>query len=92
MIDTGFNGHLALPPDVIARLKLPVSGVAPVRFADGSEGDVDEFVATLLWDGTRRQAPVMALEFDPLIGMKLLAGQRLTIEVLDGGAVTVEAL
>jgi hypothetical protein len=46
----------------------------------------------ILWDGIRRDVTAMEAENDPLIGMTLLEGHRLTIDAIDGGPVTIEPL
>ena len=53
---------------------------------------MDVYDASIEWDGQVR--PILVLEADdvPLIGMALLYGSRLTIDVVDGGAVTIEPL
>ena len=48
---------------------------------------------TIIWDGQPR--PVRIIETDndePLLGMEFLHGSRVTIEVREGGAVTVDNL
>jgi predicted aspartyl protease len=37
LLDTGFDGFLALPPQQIAGLRLPLHGTELVLFADGRE-------------------------------------------------------
>jgi clan AA aspartic protease len=92
VIDTGFNGFLTLPPPLISGLALPFAGVTRAELGDGSEVDIDVFAATVLWDSHERAVLILGAEGGPLLGMSLLSGYRVTLEVKDGGAVMIEAL
>ncbi len=88
IIDTGYNGTLSLPPEVIASLAPPARGSRYVILGDGSEVLLNIYRAMVIWDGLPRPVQVMETEDVSLIGMSLLYGCRV---VVDGGAVTVEA-
>jgi len=45
-----------------------------------------------LWDGRARLVSVHTAQGAPLIGVSLLYDHLLTVEVFDGGAVTIEPL
>lgn len=92
VIDTGFNGFLTLPPLQIAALALSRLGRGRAILADGSEDVFDIYEATVMWDGQPLQVEVDAADTDPLIGMALLDGYELRIQVVDGGSVIIEAL
>jgi clan AA aspartic protease len=92
LLDTGFNGSLTLPPTVIAALGLPWRTRGLVILANGSEDQCDIYAATIIWDGTLRNILVEAADTDPLIGMALLYGHAVRIEVVEGGSVVIEAL
>lgn len=51
VIDTGFNGYLTLPPDLIAALRLPFRRNGRAVLGDGSEVTFDIHEAVILWDG-----------------------------------------
>jgi hypothetical protein len=53
---------------------------------------VDLCQADLLWNGQVRTVDVEALDGQPLLGMRLLAGHELRMQVVAGGTVTIEAL
>ena len=57
--------------------------------ADGRESVFDIYEATVDWDGTARRIPVDAAETVPLVGMSLLEGYELIIQVQPGGSVIV---
>jgi clan AA aspartic protease len=89
LIDTGFNGFLTLPANIIAELGLPWSGSDIVTLGDGSETLFDLYAATVIWDGQFRTVDIADSESVPLIGMALLQGYRLMIDVVPKGAVTI---
>lgn len=60
--------------------------------ADGSETLFDVHEATVTWDDRPRRIPVAAADADPLVGMALLQGYELTVRVVVGGSVFIEAL
>jgi clan AA aspartic protease len=90
IVDTGFNGFLTLPLPLIARLRFPYEGMAEVILGDGDTVRLDSFAATVRWDGAVRTGLVLAADGAPLVGMDLLLGSRVCLEVLTGGPVTIE--
>jgi clan AA aspartic protease len=92
IIDTGFDGSLSLPSSIVLRLGLPWRQRGRALLADGSESVFDIYEATVDWDGEARRIAVDEAETVPLIGMSLLEGYELTIQVQRGGSVTVRAL
>ena len=92
VVDTGFNGFLTLPSATITNLGLPFVGVAPAELGDGSTVTANVFEAKAIWDNDEQSVLVLGAEGGPLVGMSLLFGYRLTIEVKDGGDATIEAL
>jgi clan AA aspartic protease len=89
VIDTGYNGFLALPLALIQRLKLNTDVPRVVTLGDNSQRVMQYFRAEVLWDGHRRKIRVMCAEGDPLLGTVLLRGRVLCVEFSVGGAVTV---
>ena len=92
MIDTGFTGHLTLPADVVQSLALSGRGFVEVELADGGTTALGVYDARVLWRGRERFVPVYEAEGGPLVGMSLLRGSRLTVEVEPGGDVVIEDL
>lgn len=92
VIDTGFDGWLSLPPALISMLSLPRQGGARTVLGDGSRIVFDFYEATVIWDGVTRRVSVDEADTDPLVGMGLLYGYELTVEVVKGGAVAIELL
>lgn len=92
VIDTGYSGSLSLAPDVVATLDLPFSRRGRAILADGSQIVFDVYQATVIWDAVRRPTTVDVVDADPLIGMALLAGHRLTVDVVPGGSVRIAVI
>jgi len=92
IIDTGFDGWLSLPPSIIAGLGLVWRQRGRALLADGRESVFDIFEATVDWDGEARRIPVDEAETVPLVGMSLLEGYELVVQVQRGGSVIVRAL
>ena len=92
IIDTGFSGDLTLPPALIRRLNLPWKGRSQALLADGGRRTFDEYVGTVSWNGQSLTVEVSSADANPLVGMGLLRGHRLSMDVIENGAVTIEAL
>lgn len=92
IIDTGFDGWLSLPSSLVVRLGLVWHRRGRALLADGSESVFDIYEATVDWDGEMRRIPVDEAETVPLLGMSLLEGYELTVQVQPGGNVTIRAL
>lgn len=89
-IDTGFTGYLTLSPEVVQSLSLPRQGFVEVELADGGNATLEVFEARILWHGWPHRVPVYGTGGGPLVGMSLLHGSRLTVEVVSDGMVTIE--
>lgn len=92
VIDTGFNGYFTLPPDVIAALALPFRRNGRAVLGDGSSVTFDIHEAVVLWGGRPRRISVDAADATPLLGMGLLYGHELNIQVIDGGEALIRPL
>lgn len=92
VIDTGYTESLSLPPSLVASLSLRWKTSGRAILADGSEGMFDIYRAEVLWDGKFRRILVYEADADPLVGMRLLSGYELKIQVRPGGKVTIKRL
>ncbi|MEI6432505.1 MAG: clan AA aspartic protease [bacterium] len=92
ILDTGFTGFLTLPPALISSLGLTRIGDQSVILGDGSVQLVSVYSGIVEWDGQDRLAEIDAADTDPLIGMSLLYGFKMTMETVDGGSVLIERL
>ena len=87
ILDTGFNGWLSLPPDLIAESNLGWKRRGRAILGDGSECIFDVYEAVVVWDDTLLTIPVDEADAEPLVGMSLMEGYQLTIQVFEGGHV-----
>ena len=92
VLDTGFTGYLTLPPVVVASLGLPFAHPMRAVLADGNRVTLRVYAATVLWDGEERDIDVFTIGNEPLVGMSLLEGSDVRLQVTDGGLVTIERL
>jgi clan AA aspartic protease len=92
VLDTGFTGFLTLPANIISTLGLKLFGDADVMLADGTIVTLHKFEATVQWDGRDRDILLLEAEGGPLMGMRLLYGSRVVLDVVDGGPVTITGL
>ena len=91
VVDTGYNGLLTLPASVATELGLPHRGYGEASLADGSVVEFDIYGVTVLWDGQRRHIEADEANTIPLVGMMLLDGHNLNIDVESGGRVFIQA-
>ena len=92
VIDTGFNGFMALPGDIIDRLKLQPADKRRATLADGKMLLLDVFIANVLWHTQKRDVLVLRTDGGPLIGMALLYGNRVCLTIVDSGEVTIDPM
>lgn len=55
-------------------------------------GSTDYHEGRILWHGRELVVAVLASDGDPLLGMALLSGSRLTVDALPGGGVRIDEL
>ena len=90
MIDTGYNGFLTLPPMLVSELGLPFVTSGQATLADGGEATFDIHSVTVLLDGQSKNVDVYVSDTAPLVGMRLLDGYGVCVDVEYGGRVVVE--
>jgi clan AA aspartic protease len=91
-VDTGSDGYLTLPPDLIERLQLPWLQSGQAVLADGTETVFDIHGGSVRWGGESRRVLIDVIDSAPLIGTALLAGHEVTIQVTPGGEVAIRPL
>ena len=92
VVDTGFDGHLALPPQVIAELGLEPDEPSYVVLATGLRVRVNIWRGNVLWHDQRRPVFVLEASGAPLLGMELMEDSQLTIQPRINGDVIIERL
>lgn len=92
VIDTGFDGFLSLPSEIIARLELPWRTSNIATLGDGSKTLFDFYTGTVIWDGQYRSIDIAESETEPLLGLAILRGYRLQVDNVEEGIVEIDAL
>jgi clan AA aspartic protease len=92
VLDTGFSGFLSLSPALISMLGWTWLRFVRMILGDGTEQTFHVFNASIIWDGQSRLVRAYAIDGEPLIGMKLLAGHDVHIRVNDGGLVRIDTI
>ena len=92
VIDTGYNGYLTLPSHLITALHLPFGGHRRAALADGSIVILDVYLATVVWHGRQQEVVASRADCAPLVGMSLLRGSRMTMDVIEDGDVVIDEL
>src|SRR3989344_931819 len=81
LLDTGFNGQLLIPENIIAELKLQQVGTADYVTADGDTAKTKVHIGYVNWFGGQKEVFVVSTSADfSLVGMGLLNECRLVIE------------
>ena len=92
MIDTGFNGQLALPEEAAQSLGLVLDRVRRVTPAIGGTRAVASGYVQLRWENVPIRARIIQAGTEPLIGMALLWNHRITIDAVADGPVSITPL
>ncbi|MBL8849405.1 MAG: hypothetical protein JNG89_06965 [Planctomycetaceae bacterium] len=92
LIDTGFDGELVLPSDLLDRLAWPHRGRRTAILGDGSRTSFSTYRGNVMWHGGVRAVHVLEGVNDAIVGMRLLVGTRVTMEIVADGAVFVDVL
>ena len=92
VVDTGYSGFLTLPLGLVSELGLPFAYMGQAFLANDTEVDFDVHYVTVLWDGKLRDIEADATGSTPLVGMLLLDGHSLNIEVEIGGRLVIQAM
>lgn len=93
IIDTGFSGSLSVPGEVVASLGLLPYGTMRGTLADGRERFFPVCTAIISWLGKPRIINVNVVEeSEPLLGMGMLHGCELAMQIVAGGEVAIRDL
>src|SRR5437879_230398 len=87
VIDTGFDGELALPASLLNDLDTAFIGDHAVLLADRTRRSIPHYEIEIDWHDEKRSTEVIALEGRPLLGNGLMEGSSVHIEMADGGEV-----
>ena len=92
ILDTGFTGYLTLPAETIRELGLAPVGRRTFELANGELFEFEAYLASVSWHERLTDALVLRSEGDPLLGMTLLWGSRVTPDAVAQGEVSIEDL
>ena len=92
VLDTGFTGYLTLPAETIRQLGLLPVGRRTFELANGELFEFEAYLAGVSWHGRLTDALVLRSDSEPLLGMTLLWGSRLTLDAMAQGEVRIEPL
>lgn len=92
VVDTGFTGALMLPQALIEQLALTPLTIAKLRLGDGTVVEMDEFSVEVVWHGHRKIVTAIASPGEALLGMRLLRGSKLSMDVVEGGELLIRPL
>lgn len=92
IVDTGFTEDLTLSPSTIATLQLFFRETCEYTLADGAAVHLDVYRGIVVWDGQERSVLVTEAEGGSLVGMGLMRRQRLTMDIVEDGPVTIQSL
>ena len=92
VIDTGFEGALALPANLVASLELEYHTDMVAILADDSRAKIDIHKASIIWQGSEIRVAVLKMGSRPLIGTSLLFNSHLGIDFVHNGAVSITEL
>jgi predicted aspartyl protease len=77
---------------LIVALGLGWQSLGRGTLADGTECIFDVYEAEVVWDGKRRRVLIDEADTDPLVGMRLLRGYELNMQVRSRGKVILRRL
>jgi predicted aspartyl protease len=92
ILDTGFSSALALPVNAVTESGLEQESGGIATFADGSVRTYHMYAAEIEWDGRWKPTLVSLFGSEALLGMRLLVGHILGIEVVAGGLVEIVSM
>ena len=92
VMDTGFTGYLALPADTIQQLGLSWVGRRTLELANGELLEFEAYLAVISWHEYLTDVLVLRTDDVSLLGLSLLWGSRITLDVTTQGEVSVEDL
>lgn len=92
VIDTGLSALMALSPGDIALLGLVGVSASYAYLADGSVIRFNVYGAEVLWESMWHAILVSAMGGESLLGMGMLAGHSLRMDIVPGGPVEIASL
>ena len=91
VLDTGFNGYLAISMSLVDQLDMRLGEVQSGITADGRSGFFDTVRVIIDWHGNPRSVQAQVLD-EPLIGTRLLNGNKLEADWKVGSKLVITKL
>lgn len=92
LVDTGFDGDLALPMTLLRLIEARQDTFLRRRMADGTIVACPVFDLEMDWEDETRVLKVLVLGGEPLLGTRFLQDQHFHAEMTEGGEIVVEPL
>ena len=92
VLDTGFEGELALPGSLLATLGAASRGAAGFSLADGTPVMGGLYSLVIEWEGMPRVVEVVDIASEPLAGLELIRNHHLEADIIAGGQVIITTL
>jgi clan AA aspartic protease len=92
VVDTGFTDYLTVTRDVVDAPGLRFRESMAFELADGQLGMFDLYECSVWWHGSIRDVLVGVAQGVSLVGMALLEGSRVEIDVVADGGVRIMQL
>ncbi len=92
MVDTGFDGNLTLPPNIIRELDFEPELEVNIVLATGAADRVKTWSGDVIWHEQVRSLLILESSGTPLLGMELLEDSQLTMQARINGDVLIERL
>lgn len=91
-INTGYRGFLSLPPHIVNHLALPYLGETQDIFSHDAQFSAPTYQAKILWDSRYREVPVHQINTSPFVGISLLKGYNLQLQIIENGIVFLNTI
>lgn len=91
-VDTGLTQSLIVPPRMAIALDLEVRELTSYTLADGSTVDAPVYALEGSWFGGWAPVAAGCMDRGALLGMQLMSGCRLCLDVVEGGSVWIDRL
>ena len=92
LLDTGFNAVVSIGERDVEELDLRFLGEHTMVLADGTECDSAVFAGLVHFAGEWREVPIIVSGDDAMVGLQLIYGARLMLDVVLDGDVDLEFL
>jgi clan AA aspartic protease len=92
IFDTGFDGELAMSASLARRFGGVAAGAKSIQLADGTIISVDYMELSIEWDDEPRLVEVLILNGEnPLIGVRLMHGFQICMEMVRDGIIDMQS-